>query len=44
MLGYIFFHLRMPQFDEILNPNMAESYTHGQPYYGKKEKYEKISL
>ena len=35
-------HLRMAQFDQILNPCMAKRYTHGQSYYGKKEIHGKV--
>ncbi len=35
------FHPRMAQFEININPYVAESYTHGRPYYGKKENCEK---
>ena len=42
MLGYNVFSSKDGTFDKILNPYVAESYTHGRPYYGKKEKHEKV--
>ena len=44
MLGCNVFTSKDGTINEVLDPYMAESYTHGRPYYGKKGFLEKRNM